>query len=193
MHPGQNHVVTCGLDKTTKLIDLETGVTLKTFRGHTASVTHACINPVGNLIVTGSRDATVRFYDVASGTCVKTLAKSLGEISSVALSASGSKLLTASKDSCNRLYDVRMGEPLQRYKGHQNSKLNFVRAGFGPGDALVVGGSEDGRAFVWDLESGNVLAKLSGHAGPVFRAVWSDHAGRLATCAEDGVVRVWGE
>jgi COMPASS component SWD3 len=185
---------------------------LRTFRGHSASVTHACFNPAGNLLVTGSRDATVRFYDVASGTCVKTLSRLLGcvrgacganaltrlrgagnsEISSLALSCSGDKLLTSSKDSSNRLFDVRTGEPLQRYKGHQNSKLNFVRAQFGPGDALVAGGSEDGRAFLWDTESGETLTRLCGHTGPVFRAVWSDAAGRLATCAEDGLVRVWG-
>ena len=172
---------------------------------------------MGNLIITGSRDASVRFYDVASGTCIKTLSKSLGEISSLALNMAGDKLLTGSKvsvaaffsvrttdlwegtiyfmklqDSCNRLFDIRKGDVIQRYKGHQNSKLNFVRASFGPGDALICGGSEDGRVFVWDVENGSVLTKLSGHSGPVFRAIWSDRAGRLASCAEDGLVRLWG-
>ena len=192
MHPGGKHVVTCGLDRTAKLIDLHTGVVLKTLTGHAASVTDACINPIGNLVVTGSKDATVKFYDVSSGTCIKTLSKSLGEISSLALNAQGDKLLAGSTDSCNRLFDVRAGGALQRYKGHQNSRLSFVRAGFGPAEALVVGGSEDGRVFLWDTESGGVLGKMAGHGGPVFSAVWCDAAGRLASCSDDGTVRLWG-
>jgi hypothetical protein len=32
--------------------------------------------------------------------------------------------------------------PIRRFKGHQNTSKNFVRASFGPDDSLVVGGSE---------------------------------------------------
>lgn len=32
--------------------------------------------------------------------------------------------------------------PLRRYKGHQNTSKNFIRGGFGPQKAVVIGGSE---------------------------------------------------
>ena len=74
-------------------------------------------------------------------------------------------LLTASKDNSNRLWDMRMGKPIQRFKGHQNTSKNFVRAVFGPSEKVILGGSEDGNVYMWDAESGLLLHKLYGHRG----------------------------
>ena len=46
---------------------------------------------------------------------------------------------------------------MRRFKGHQNTSKNFVRAGFGPDESLVVGGSEVTFIF-WIQAHGSCLA-----------------------------------
>mmetsp|Transcript_60076 Transcript_60076/g.190842 ORF Transcript_60076/g.190842 Transcript_60076/m.190842 type:complete len:143 (-) Transcript_60076:20-448(-) len=124
----------------------------------------------------------------------------LGEVTSVAMNANGSWLLSGSKDNSNRLWDVRMGRPIQRFKGHQNTSKNFVRASFGPNEKLVVGGSEDGVVHMWDARTGELLQRLGAggsvksgtrHGGIVYRAVWHDRRSLLATCSHDNTVKTW--
>jgi COMPASS component SWD3 len=192
-HPdSKNHVVTAGQDQTVRLIDIERDRVIKVFRGHTGGVVHAVFNPMGNLIVTGSKDSTVKFFDVVSGVCVKTLPQLLGAVSSVQLNKGGDKLLIGTKDSSNRLWDIRStGTVLSRFKGHVNSSKNFIRCQFGSSDQIILGGSEDGAVYVWDADSGKVLDRLTGHAGSVFRATWSQQWNLLSSCSEDGTVRLW--
>ncbi|KAE8225292.1 hypothetical protein CF319_g1947 [Tilletia indica] len=161
-HSDERHVLAGGYDKLVRLFDINTGTVVKTFTGHQLGVSSAVFSPMGNLIVTGSKDTMVRFWDVVSGLCIGTLHEHLGEVTSVTLNSSGMHLLTSSKDNSNRLWDMRMLRPLQRFKGHQNTAKNFVRASFAH-TSLLVGGSEDGKIYMWDEESSEVLQTLAGH------------------------------
>ena len=83
----------------------------------------------------------MNFALIIQGLCIKTIASHLGEVTSVEMSSNGTQLLSSSKDNSNRLWDIRAARPIRRFKGHQNTSKNFIRAGFA-GDSLVVGGSE---------------------------------------------------
>ena len=140
----------------------------------------------------GSKDCKVQFWDVRSGLSIKTLSSTLiGEVSSIALSESGLHLVVCSRSNANRLWDVRMLRALATFKGHHNTSANFVRARFGPKDETVVGGSEDGCVYMWDVQSGAVLHRLCGHDAVVYDVDWSERAAQLASCSHDGTVRLW--
>jgi len=190
-HPRQTHFVTGGYDKTLQLFDTVTGQVVKKFTGHTSAVSRALFNPHGNLIVSGSKDCTIRFWDIVSGACVNTLSSHLGEVTSVELNSSGQYLLSSSKDNSNRLWDVRMSRPLRKFKGHQNTSRNFVRACFGTNGQCVIGGSEDGMVYIWDLESCSVLKKLYGHQGIVYHTAWSQYQSLLVSCSDDNTAKLW--
>eukprot|EP00026_Physarum_polycephalum_P006258 Phypoly_transcript_06300.p1 GENE.Phypoly_transcript_06300~~Phypoly_transcript_06300.p1 ORF type:complete len:572 (+),score=66.81 Phypoly_transcript_06300:79-1794(+) len=190
-HPGENHIVTGGYDKTVRLIDVKTGVTIKTFTGHNSSVSKTIFNPHGNLIISGSKDSTIKFWDIVSGLCIKTFSSHLGEVTSVDINSSGSLLLSGSKDNSNRLWDIRTARPIKRFKGHQNTSKNFIRSGFGPNQSLIIGGSEDGYVYIWDIETATILQRLKGHSGMVYSAVWNQSQSLLASCAHDSSVKTW--
>jgi WD40 repeat protein len=105
-HRAQNHVATGGYDKIVRLFDVESGSVLKTFTGHSLSISSVMFNPLGNLIVSGSKDSNVRFWDSVSGLCIRTLNAQLGEVTSVDMN--DVYLLTSSRDNAIRLWDVRM-------------------------------------------------------------------------------------
>lgn len=191
MQNDQEHIATAGYDKTVRLVNVRTNQLVRTFQGHGAAVSQVCFNPLGNLVVSVSKDASIKFWDTISGVCVRTFYQPVGEVTSVDVSRDGLQLLTSSKDSSIRLWDVRMGKSIRKFRGYQNSSLNFVRSCFGPRESLVFSGSEDAKVHVWDMETGALLAKLRGHNGPVFHAAWNSSQDTLATCSEDGTVRTW--
>ncbi|GAM24710.1 hypothetical protein SAMD00019534_078850, partial [Acytostelium subglobosum LB1] len=190
-HPGQDHIASGGYDKTIHLHDVRTGQLVKSFIGHSSSISKVIFNPHGNLIISGSKDSTIKFWDIVSGVCIKTLTSHLGEVTSVATNSSGSLLLSASKDNSNRMWDIRTARPLKRFKGHQNTSKNFIRSSFGPNESLVVGGSEDGSVYIWDIETCNILQKLEGHAGMVYSVAWSQQQSVLASSSHDNTVKLW--
>ena len=198
MHPDERHLIAGGYDRLVRMYDVETGSIVKTFTGHQLGVTSAILNPLGNLIITSSKDTTIRFWDLVSGLCIRTITGHLGEVTSIEMNESGSLLLSSSKDNSNRLWDVRMLRPLKRFKGHQNTSKNFIRASFAH-TSLLVGGSEDGRIYMWDQESSEVLQTLEGHAEHVpwavnaaaYGATWNKAQSLLASCGDDGTVKTW--
>ena len=71
-------------------------------------------------------------------------------------------------------------KPIRRFIGHQNTYTNFVRACFGPSQNLVIGGSEDGFVYIWDMSTGNILQRLGGHKDTTYQPVWNANQGLIA-------------
>ncbi|CAG8769321.1 31346_t:CDS:2, partial [Racocetra persica] len=184
-HPGD-----ASYDKTVRLYDVSTGKLVKMFTGHQLSVSKAIFNPLGNLIISGSKDNSIKFWDIISGLCVRTITSHLGEVTCVGMNFNGTLLLSCSKDNSNRLWDVRMVRPVTRFKGHQNTSKNFIRAGFA-NKPLIVGGSEDGVVYIWDQDTGEVLQKLRGHAGIVYDTIWNPKQNLFVSCSDDKTLKSW--
>lgn len=188
-HPGRHHIVTGGYDKVIRLHDVRTGICVRQFAGHTLSVSRAVFNMLGNLVLSGSKDGTVKLWDLTSGVCVKTFGGCAAEITFVDLSSTDDSLLASARGNTNFLIDLRTMRISRRLRGHQNTCKSFVRSRFGPGDGMVVGGSEDGCVYIWDAKKGGVVQRLVGHDGAVFDAVWNNHV--LTSGADDTTIRTW--
>lgn len=186
----QNHVVSGGYDRITRLFDIERSKTVKTFSEHQLSVSSVIFNPLGNLIITGSKDSTIKFWDIISGLCIKTLSSHLSEVTSVQMNPNGTLLLSSSKDNSNRLWDMRMLRPMRKFKGHQNTSKNFISASFS-GDSIVVGGSEDGLIYIWDSDKGDLIHRLNGHDDVVYNASWNRYQNLFVSCSDDKLVKTW--
>jgi WD40 repeat protein len=64
-------------------------------------------------------------------------------------------------------------------------------AEFSPDGKLVVTGSHDKHARIWDAETGTLLATLSTDGSEVQTAEFSPDGKRLVTASFDGVARIW--
>ncbi len=58
-------------------------------------------------------------------------------------------------------------------------------------DAHVLGASEDGAAYVWDLVGGGVLQRLYGHAKAVTGVAAHPKEAKLVTTSLDGTACYW--
>jgi WD40 repeat protein len=62
---------------------------------------------------------------------------------------------------------------------------------FSPDGKRLVAGGESGRAYIWDVSSGKLMAELRGHTSRVWDVAWGTANGRVATGSADLTARVW--
>ena len=79
-------------------------------------------------------------------------------------------------------------EPVRFLQGH----LDGVHAvEFSPDGSLLLTGSHDGTARLWDVAGGKEVRSFYAHAGAVLDADFSPDGKRIVTAGDDGKVMVW--
>ncbi|MEL6323837.1 MAG: TIR domain-containing protein [Pseudomonadota bacterium] len=107
----------------------------------------------------------------------------------------------ARRNAIRHHFDGKSGYTFARARmetGVANTRLRNVFTGHGDwvtsvaltGDGRLVTGSRDGRALLWDLETGEEIRAFTGHESWVY-AVALTGDGRLVTGSEDDTARLW--
>ena len=172
------------------------------------------------LDISGSYDGLVRIWDTATGECLKTVyAEGNPPVGCVRFSPNGRFVLSGTLDSKLRLYDVsggrerntfgnghsglnsnraqpRGGKCSKTYAGHTNSKFCAFAAflSANPKRQCVVSGSEDGKIYMYDLQSRLIRQTLEGHHDAVLAVDAHDSLELIGSggMGNDKFVRFWG-
>ncbi|XP_075002031.1 peroxisomal biogenesis factor 7 isoform X5 [Calonectris borealis] len=109
-------------------------------------------------------------------------------------------LITSSGDGSLQIWDTAKTKgPLQVYKEHtqevnQANLKNAYSVDWSQtrGEQLVVSGSWDQTAKLWDPAVGKSLCTFKGHEGVIYSTIWSPHIpGCFASASGDQTLRVW--
>jgi WD40 repeat protein len=170
-----------------RLYDLETGRVLRALPGHQDRITEMAFCPDGRRLVSCGHDGAIRIWDVEAG-------KEIGRmhhwdtVADLAFFPDGRRVLTGSWDTTFGVWDLETQRQLRRIVGIVRERRCRVavapdgrRALFGSG--LV--------AQLWDLETGEAVARLSGHGGAIVSLGFSADGRQAVTSAVDKTVRVW--
>jgi Prp8 binding protein len=132
--------------------------------GHAGPVYGLAFSPDGATLASASGDRSIFLWSVGPGGCENeaVLAGHRNAALDVAWAAGGDRLVSASADASVRAWDPLTGAQVKRWGGH-GGIVNAVAAA--PTAPVLVSGSDDGTARVWDLRAKRAAAILARPAG----------------------------
>lgn len=153
------------------LCDAETGLPVRTLRGHQDRVYSTRFARAGRVLVTAASDATLRRWDVATGECTVTPVPGTGAWP-CQVSPDGELLAYGATDGVVRVLDVASGEIRHQLPGH--APLVYTAAFADDGDGSPRGrrlltGDQAGVVRVWDLDSETLVMQFSLPGGTVYQ------------------------
>ncbi|XP_048642649.1 WD repeat-containing protein 86 isoform X3 [Marmota marmota marmota] len=167
-------------------------------KGHESYVTFCQLEE--EAAFTCSADCTIRRWDVLTGQCLQVYRGHTSIVNRILVA--NNQLFSGSYDRTARVWTVDDGQASRELRGHRNCVLTLAHSSPWevPGTphleeamagGLLVTGSTDGTAKVWQVASGCCHQTLRGHTGAVLCLVL-DAPGRTAfTGSTDATIRAW--
>ncbi|KAJ2559584.1 hypothetical protein EV175_000267 [Coemansia sp. RSA 1933] len=184
-------VFTYSQDRTVKIWDVARGLCVRTL--FTVSSCHGLdlLDAEGARIVTAHMDNSVRVWDTASGKRVAEAAVHKEQVMSVWASRMGSRILTNSYDGSLKLLDARSLDVLAVLSapGYRPSRT-WARASLSPDERYAMAGSIDGKLFVWDVATGDLVQTLDIHKSAICDALWSPQGSRVYSAEKNRYILI---
>jgi WD40 repeat protein len=185
--PDGNRLASGSRDGTIILWDADSGAELRRLMGHSRSFSRLRFSPDGTTLAAGGEGGLVKRWDVDSGKEGGPLSGHAGVVRCVAFSPDGTLLASGGEDKTVRLHDLAGGSSR---KFPMPSAVNDVAFSSDGRTLAAVGDAPESSVRLWDLESG-AETTWQEHNGTVRGLAFAPAGPLLASCAEDGTVRLW--
>eukprot|EP00922_Rhytidocystis_sp_ex-Travisia-forbesii_P037766 GHVS01056260.1.p1 GENE.GHVS01056260.1~~GHVS01056260.1.p1 ORF type:complete len:1080 (-),score=196.64 GHVS01056260.1:428-3667(-) len=149
------------------------------------------------LVATGGVDGKVKLWDTQTGFCFITFTQHTAACMDVVFTPQANAVVTASLDGSVRAFDLLRYRNFRTFSTAEGSTVQFVCVAVDGAGELVTAGahaSEDYFVYVWSMQTGRLVERLSGHTAPVVGLAFHPHPkfpGVLATASWDQTIRVW--
>ena len=185
--PTGKYVVTT-VGRTIKIWNLADKQCVKTFNGHTATVSYATFTLDGKRVVSTSMDRTMRLWDFEKDDDCQTLSDNMGWVYFATFSADNKLIATASMDGKVRVWDANSHQCMCRFVGHSN-EINYVA--FSPDGKHLASASKDKTIFIWNIEKKTYEHVLYGHWENVAALSYSPDGNCLVSSSWDKTIKIW--
>ena len=188
--PGGRRLLSYGEDDYALLWDVETGELIWSV-GADGIMRDGVFSPDGAYVALASADGSIGVLLTDTGEVKFQAEVHEGGARGVAFSPDGRELMSRGADGKIRFWDIESGTERLRIDAHG---LGVTTASYSPDGRWVVsgsGGGEDGIAMVFDVATGETVARLYPHNDVVRQAVFTADGKRVLTAAADGYARLW--
>jgi len=97
--------------------------------------------------------------------------------------------MTCSYDGSIRVWNLESGAQIG--DDWRDGEIAVLAIALSPDGKKIVSGSGDGAVRLWDIDTGKVVTKWTGHAGGVKSLCWNRDGGQVVSGSFDGTARVW--
>ena len=188
LSPTKKTVLTGSNDNKVRLLDISTGILIKTFEKHKAPIRAVAFSHTGETALTGSDDKKVRLWDLNTGKSLKKFKGHTSGIYSVALNPTETIIFTGSDEGKAFLWNKK-GKILKKLKGHTDRICSAV---FSFDGEIILTGSNDYTARLWNVKTGESLQVLKGHTSSIYAVALSPDGAIALTGSNDKTARLWG-
>ncbi|XP_039717058.1 WD repeat-containing protein 86 isoform X2 [Pteropus medius] len=198
LSPDGQRLLTGSEDGTARLWSAADGQCCALLQGHESYVTFCQLE--NEAAFTCSADRTIRKWDVLTGQCLQVFRGHTSIVNRILVA--NNQLFSSSYDRTARAWSVDTGQASQEFRGHRNCVLTLAYSA--PWDlpgapfeeeavagGLLVTGSTDGTAKVWQVASGCCHQTLRGHTGAVLCLVLDTPSHTAFTGSTDTTIRAW--
>jgi WD40 repeat protein len=185
--PDGKTLASASRDGTIALWNVERGTVIRALLGQSRSLSRVRFSPDGKSLAAGGEKGAVKRWDATDGREEDPLPGHTGLVRCAAFSPDGKWLASGGDDRIVCLHDLSNGGSRQFTTPGAVNDVAFSA------DSLTLAAVSDGTdadVRMWKLDTGQE-ATCAGHAAAVHGLAFSPTEPLLATCAEDGTVRLW--
>lgn len=150
-----------------------------------ASVRSATFDAPDRLFTIGSDDIAQAWYPVTGQQRLRVP----GELRIAALSPDGARLVTVPRDYDLKDAQLRDGNGTLLHTLEQGTYLHIVQ--FDPDGRQVLAAGADGKARLWDVETGLLSKTFTDHTGDILATAFSPDGAFICTGSADQTARLW--
>jgi len=198
--PDNRFLCSVSRDQSSRVWDVETGAEISKISLDNPGVAAAVFSPDGKSVATctwlmegepRSVHGVVWIWNAQTGEIVHRSLVGVKPLDSIVWSADGQTIVVGSWDGLAHILDSTGQEKSVLRMPDEGIYNAVISVALDPAGKLLVTGSKDRTARVWDLSNGELVQTLRNHEGFVNSTVFSPDGRMLATGCEDAVVRLW--
>ena len=155
-------------------------------------------SPNGELLATGNADGDIKVWDIQNQHCIFEMRREgwLNTVSQLAFSPDGQHLASSGgKYDAAYVWHLQTGEQIAKFTvdeelqpRHRPSRIPLT---FSPDGRLLIGATPENTFSVWNIETGERLAHLTGHSFQLTALFLSPCRKFLASVDQDGDLHKW--
>jgi serine/threonine protein kinase/WD40 repeat protein len=188
--------------------DFRMGEKRKTLRAHSGPIRRLILSRDGGSLITASADQTLKKWNIDTGKQVTQFNGHVEVVTSVALVPGRDEIVSSSFDGTLIRWEMARGNILARYGSIIDEEsappatpidwttldrhITWARDVIvpPPGNRIMSAGNE-GVVLIWDLDSGRVVERLPGNAGPIMCLALSPNGTQLLAGCYKKVLSLW--
>ena len=180
-------ILTSSNDGVVKLLDIQTGSTLKEFDARSGDMMSAVISKDNDMVITAGEDGAVRVWDVSSETITQTLSAHTDTVTKIILSNDESFVVSAGFDEQIIIWNLDNDTAKKASAAHTDDILDMALSS---DDKILASGGEDKVVKIWDIEKMVVIKTLVGHTSRV-RQVDISQDGKYIVSNDYNDIKLW--